>query len=106
MRDQMRRTEKPAEARREMLAEGAVVVGEKWAENWREDLRKEGRPVSGGWPGTLPEARARVTAYFGQELARKRLPVLTADELGWAARATYERAKRDWLGKAIPTRKR
>lgn len=94
------------DARRALLAAGAIVIGERWAEAWREDMRKEGRPVSGGWPGTLPEARARVTAYFGSELARRRLSVLTQDEIGWTARQTYDYAKRDWLGSAIPEGKR
>ena len=93
---------KSAEERRDLLAEGALVLGQKWVQLWCDDLRREGRPVAGGWPGTLPEARARAAAYFGHEFARRRIPLLTADELGWVARATYDKAKREWLSMPMP----
>lgn len=85
------------EDRRAMLTDGAINVGAQWASGWREAMRREGRAIAGGWPGTLPEARARVAAYFGAELARRRMPVMTTDELQVAVAATYEKARRDWL---------
>ena len=85
--------------RRVLLEQGATAVAERWASTWREDLRKQGRPASGGWPGTVPEARARVTAYLGAELARRRMRTLSSDEAGWATQATYASAKRDWLAR-------
>jgi hypothetical protein len=92
------------EARRALVAETAVDVAKRWLEAWREDLNREGRPFEGGWPGTLPEARARVAASLGRALARRRMATLTAEELRWAARATYEEARRAWL--AAPDRRR
>jgi hypothetical protein len=95
------RTEARAEARledrRAMLTDGAMSIGAEWAHGWREAMRREGRAIAGGWPGTLPEARARVAAYFGAKLARRRMPVMTTDELQVAVAATYEKARRDWL---------
>ncbi len=88
---------KAPEARRLLLTEGALTLGTRWARFWCDEMRRDGRPISGGWPGTVPEARARVAAYFGPELARRRMAQLTADELALAARATYQKAKRDWL---------
>jgi hypothetical protein len=90
------------EDRRLLLNDGALAIGTTWAKGWCEDMKRDGRPIAGGWPGTMPEARARVAAYFGAELARRRLPLLTEDETRWAARATYQKAKRDWL--AMPMR--
>ncbi len=91
------RLEARLEDRRVMLNDGAITVGAEWAHGWREAMRREGRAIAGGWPGTLPEARARVAAYFGAELARRRMPVMTTDELQVAVAATYEKARRDWL---------
>lgn len=91
------RLEARVEDRKAMLTDGAITVGAEWASGWREAMRREGRAIAGGWPGTLPEARARVAAYFGAELARRRMPVMTTDELQVAVAATYEKARRDWL---------
>ena len=91
------RLEARLEDRRLMLSDGALSIGAEWAHGWREAMRREGRAIAGGWPGTLPEARARVAAYFGAELARRRMPVMTTDELQVAVAATYEKARRDWL---------
>jgi hypothetical protein len=91
--------------REELLAEGARLVAERWAQGWRDQLEREGRAVEGGWPGTIQEARARTTAYFVVELARRRLPSLSNDELTCTARATYDRARRDWLAKPAAGRR-
>lgn len=92
-----RSAESRVEDRQSMLTAGAITIGAEWAHGWREAMRREGRAIAGGWPGTLPEARARVAAYFGAELARRRMPVMTTDELQIAVAATYEKARRDWL---------
>jgi hypothetical protein len=79
------------------LLEAALAIGARWAESFCDELRRDGRAVAGGWPGTSAEARARVTLYLGLELARRHMPLLTSDEVGWAARITYQKAKQDWL---------
>jgi hypothetical protein len=53
--------------------------------------------MEGGWPGTIGEARALVTASIGSLLAKHRLPCATFEELGEATRTTYAEAKRAWL---------
>jgi hypothetical protein len=73
------------------------LLGETWARGWFQTLLTEGRPVSGGWPGTMQEARHRVRAHCDRELRLRGLPLLSQEELLEVAAQTYERAKRDWL---------
>lgn len=91
-----------AAARRAFLSEQATSAGERWADGWREELIKEGRAVAGGWPGTLPEARARVMAHFLPEISKRRMSALTREEIELATRLTYASAKRAWLARATP----
>lgn len=87
------------EVRRAQLERGAIAAGERWADQCRETLRQQGRLPSGGWPGTVREARALVAAYFRTELSG---PALTFEELERAAKISYARARRHWyaLGSA------
>ncbi len=67
--------------------------GEQWAAEVREQTVADNRRVSGGWPGTLSEARARVARLAA------RLPHLdvAATEREEAARALYDSARAWWL---------
>jgi hypothetical protein len=85
------------EDRRALLSERPVALGAYWAKVWCEEMQREGRAIDGGWPGTLPEARARVRAVLDPELTRRKMPLLTLDELVAATRAAYEEARREWL---------
>jgi hypothetical protein len=58
-------------------------------------LRAAGRKASGGWPGTISEARHYVSA---RELELE----LSHDESIWMARAVYDAAKREWLSNRDP----
>lgn len=87
-----------AESRRALLNDGAVEIGARWAQVWCDDMRREGRLVAGGWPGTLPEARARVSAHFDQELRRRGMRLLNHEELEWVTHEAYKSAKRVWHG--------
>lgn len=80
-------------ARRALLEQGAITTGERWADRWCDSLRRQGRRASGGWPGTVREARALVAAYFTAELHG---PALTYDELECAAKISYASAKHHW----------
>jgi len=95
-----------ADDRRALLEEAPLALGETWANSRRDELRREGRSASGGWPGTMREARARVMELLGRELALRHLPLLTSDELGLAARAAYSAARRVWLAMPSSRRKR
>lgn len=92
------------EQRRTLLTEAAALVGRRWFDAWRESLKEQGRALEGGWPGTMPEARARVATHLTTTLAGRRLSPPTRDELTAAARATYDEARRAWL--CSPARRR
>src|SRR5258708_17853554 len=85
------------EARQPLLHETAISVGKRWFDTWRAELLGEGRPIEGGWPGTVAEARALVAASIGPMLVQHRLALVTTEELGSAARTTYAEAKRAWM---------
>jgi hypothetical protein len=67
--------------------------GEQWAAEVRGQIVADNRRVSGGWPGTLSEARARVARLT----ARLNQLNVAADEREQAARAIYESARSWWL---------
>jgi len=90
--------------RRSILLEQPQLLGASWAKVWFETMLSEGRQVSGGWPGTIPEARSRAQSHCDRELSLRGLPLLTQEELRIVAAATYERAKRDWLEAARQVR--
>ncbi len=79
------------------LDQGARAVGARWAQGWCDDMRREGRTVSGGWPGTVPEARALVVAHFDLARTRRGEAPLSAPEIASATRTAYTTAKREWL---------
>ncbi|HEY2409006.1 MAG TPA: hypothetical protein VGM29_13960 [Polyangiaceae bacterium] len=81
-----------------MLDKAATAAGTLWAQRWCDELRREGRPVVGGWPGTLREARAQVNAHLGMSLGKRRLS-FTREELERAAKTAYTAAKNSWLAK-------
>jgi hypothetical protein len=85
------------EKRRALISEAPSQVGSAWARVWCEALRREGRSVDGGWPGTLSESRSRVRRHLDGELSKRGLQPLDHLELERATLAAYERAKYDWL---------
>jgi hypothetical protein len=82
------------ERRRARLESAAVAAGVAWAESFAEQLRREGRRMAGGWPGTLSEARAHLLACLRPGV------VLEGTEMQSLSRATYVAAKNDWLARA------
>jgi hypothetical protein len=83
--------------RREIvLQETAAQAARDWTGRWFRTLADDGRPVEGGWPGTLREARACVAADAGRVLEGRAMPALTRDELSRVTRITYEHARRLW----------
>jgi hypothetical protein len=94
---------KPREAARRLFLErSAVTLGQTWAEEWRADLRREGRPAAGGWPGTLREARVRVERFLLAEMSRRKMAAVTEAEREVAARAAYASARHEWCRQAEP----
>jgi len=88
-------------SRRLLLADAAKSLGKLWAEGWFEELRSQGRPITGGWPGTMSEARGRVRAHAGALLTKRSMSPLTDAELADAARMTYDSATAKWFGSRV-----
>jgi len=86
-----------SESRERLLRTRPAVLGASWAKDSCEDAQRQGRRLEGGWPGTVPEARARVLWGLDAELMSRGMARLSSTELGTATTAAYDRAKRDWL---------
>lgn len=84
------------EKRQMLVARVAQVAAAAWIASYFDALARESRTVSGGWPGTLSEARARASAAAARALAAESMPALTHDELAHAARLTNAEARRAW----------
>jgi len=91
-----------ADERRTFIEQSAVALGRTWAEGWRHELHREGRPAAGGWPGTLREARTRVERTILSELRCRKMPAFTSVERELAARATYASARNEWRRHSEP----
>jgi hypothetical protein len=83
--------------RQALLCEAPASLGAAWARVLCEMMQAQGRPIEGGWPGTISEARARVHSHIDRALVGRGLPWMTEEELATATSAAYSRAKRDWL---------
>ena len=86
-----------AEARQALLDDAPLAVGTRWTDACLEEMRREHRVVTGGWPGTVSEARGHTQLYLQRELAERRMAALTHDELTRVASATYQMARGLWL---------
>jgi len=80
------------------LERAVDAAGEAWALDWSNTLHGEGRSVSGGWPGTLSEARSRVAACVAKRFGVARR--VSAEELEMLARRAYAAARKAWLAHA------
>jgi hypothetical protein len=89
-----------SDARKAVLDACVDKLGVDWVMALREELKKEGREMRGGWPGTKAEARSRVISCIGPELARQKEPYPTAEEITRLAREVYAAARRAWLAEA------
>lgn len=83
--------------RETLVLECANRLGSNWARALCDAMLRDQREVAGGFPGTIPEARARVAAYLRDELTRRGLSPLEPSELSRAVKAAYANARRDWL---------
>jgi hypothetical protein len=85
--------------REETLGQVAVAAGHAWVHWWRAELARQGRPMSGGWPGTLSEARRRVLAHAVSQLGAD--GALSDHELTDLARTVFATARADWIANAV-----
>lgn len=87
----------PGERRTELLNRALREIAERWARQFRDELLAQGRPLEGGWPGTLGQARACVDSFLLPRLVRARMPEPNGAERVELARALYSAARRQWL---------
>ena len=73
-----------------------------WVTSYLASLSEEGRPIEGGWPGTMPEARMRMDDHARHLLHARSMGPLTTDELGQFTRIVYDEARRSWLRHRSP----
>lgn len=72
----------------------AVQAGQAWAEARAGELRRAGRPVVGGWPGTIKEAMAWLLATIGGSVSHSDVSI---DELRSLARTAWGTARKRWF---------
>jgi hypothetical protein len=75
----------------------ALEAAQEWLEWWVNKLAREGRPMTGGWPGTLSEARVRFSRAAASHGDGKGLDPAALELL---CRRTYEVARAGWLSRA------
>jgi hypothetical protein len=85
-----------AASRRAFIEQTASALGRTWAEGCRRDLHREGRPASGGWPGTLHEARSLVHHALPVEMEGRRMNAINEAERELAVRTAYASARDEW----------
>ncbi len=82
--------------RRALLERAAGQAADEWVDQLKRELLAEQRTPSGGWPGTVGEARNWSRAY-ALRLAELAQSPPTAEELEFYARRTYAHARGKWL---------
>ena len=80
-------------------AELAIQAGHAWADAWAGELRRAGRPVVGGWPGTVKEGMTWVLATLGGRVSHADVSI---DELRSLARTAWGSARKRWLALSEP----
>lgn len=88
-----------AKQRQEVLGAVAVEAGRAWFDWWRAELERQGRPMTGGWPGTISEARRRILAGSMYVLGAE--GALRDHELVDLARTAFETARAAWMASAV-----
>ena len=87
------------ERRKRFILEIPITLGAHWALDSSRNVALEGRRIEGGWPGTVPEARARVKRELTLELEALGFSPPTETELLTATATAYERARHEWHGR-------
>jgi len=82
----------------------ACRTGRDWATRVREVYVAERRAPSGGWPGTMTEARARVGLALDRDSASRGWDGLTVSQRETVARLIYSSARSTWMGLREPDR--
>lgn len=78
------------------LEDLATDAAHAWVERVLGELERQSRPITGGWPGTLSEARAQVAAGL---VANPPAARVSGEVLETLAKRVYALARREWLSK-------
>jgi hypothetical protein len=84
-------------SRQSLLDRQAAVEGQTWAREMRSSIHEQSRRATGGWPGTITEARARLVEFVLPRLARDGGSAATSEALQQATRVLYASARTAWL---------
>ena len=84
------------------LARHAQSIGETWAQETIKTIHAEQRVAAGGFPGTMTEARTRVSLLVLPWLAKHGNPPATPVEREAIAKAVYQSAKQAWWSMREP----
>jgi hypothetical protein len=87
-----------------VIRDRATAEGRTWACELRAALAQERRRTSGGWPGTMTEARARVAASVLPWTIPPGQISATEETRESAARLLYASARKAWLSNVEPDR--
>ncbi len=79
------------------IAPRAEAAGRSWAAAIRAAIHREKRRASGGWPGTMTEARHRASNQLLHHQEFERYGVVSAQSREVAARMVYAAARSAWL---------
>lgn len=76
--------------------EQLIAAGQRWAHASREQIHQTQRAAAGGWPGTMTEARFRVSQLVsGAPVRPKSAP--TGPDRERMAHVLYASARAEWL---------
>lgn len=79
------------------IAPRAEAAGRSWAAAIRAAIHREKRRASGGWPGTMTEARYRASNQLLEHQECQRYGAVSAKSREVAARMVYSAARSAWL---------
>ncbi len=90
------------EAIEAVLPEIAQGIALAWVAGLRDQLRREGRRMTGGWPGTIAEAKLHAMRKLPGELERRGLGPPLAAHYDKTSKTLYAAARKAWLVDADP----
>jgi len=79
-----------------LLAGPALQTAERWATRVMSRIRGDSRPICGGWPGTVSEARALITEDLLPHLTGESLVEFERAGYAQVARFLYQGAREYW----------
>lgn len=100
------RSELEGRMRQRGLERAVRELGFRWAEQFLDELAREGRRAEGPWPGTLVEARSRIDAYLVPDLLSAHMQPPTPAQRKELARGLYTAAARCWSAHCRAQRRR